>query len=219
MRNILVTGAAGALGSEVVKRFHAEGYHVLATDLKPVMEQARLRWMEMDVTDVKSVRAYASRLHEMDVFVHCAGGFRVLPADQTTGEDFDFLFNVNLRSAFLLLEQILPGMKQRNYGRIVFIGSLATLHASAGMAAYAASKAGLNVLTTALATEVKDFDINVNTVIPTVFDTPANRQSMPSVDFSSWIKTDKLAEIIFFLTQPSSQLIHGALIPVAGRRV
>lgn len=85
------------------------------------------------------------------------------------------------------------------------------------MAAYAASKAGLNILTAALAEEVRPFDITVNSVLPTVIDTPTNRKEMPNGDFSKWVSPAQLADIIFSLTAPWGKPIHGALIPVSGR--
>ena len=72
-------------------------------------------------------------------------------------------------------------------------------------------------LVLSLAEELRAHDINVNAVLPTVIDTPANRRDMPGEDPSKWVRPQELAEIIFSLTQPWGRPIHGALIPVAGR--
>jgi NAD(P)-dependent dehydrogenase (short-subunit alcohol dehydrogenase family) len=149
--------------------------------------------------------------------VHCAGGFRYAPIDQLEDKDLQFLIDANLRSSFYLVRALLPEMKKKNFGRLVLISSKSTLQAPAGLSAYAASKVGLNALVSAVAEEVKSFDININAVMPTVIDTPANRRDMPKADFSSWVSPAQLAEIIFSLTQPWGKPIHGALIPVAGR--
>jgi NAD(P)-dependent dehydrogenase (short-subunit alcohol dehydrogenase family) len=85
------------------------------------------------------------------------------------------------------------------------------------MSVYSATKAALNALTASLAEETKSYDINVNAVLPSIIDTPANRKDMPKADISKWVTPEALAEIIFSLTQPWGKPIHGALIPVAGR--
>jgi NAD(P)-dependent dehydrogenase (short-subunit alcohol dehydrogenase family) len=219
-QSVLITGAQGALGIQVVKRFLAAGCRVTGIDRIPpkkldLPNTENLSWIEMDITNPSEVRAKVPT--DIDAMIHCAGGFRWVPTDSFQDEDLDFLLNTNLKSSFLLARQVLPGMKKRNFGRIVFIGAKATLQPSAGMGLYTASKAGLNMLTGALADEVREFDINVNTVMPSIIDTAANRADMPQADFSKWVSPVELAEIIFSLTQPLTKTMNGALIPVAGR--
>ncbi len=220
-QTVLVTGAAGALGGVVAAKFLKEGYQVLATDLhslkNSMKNEKNLQWLKMDVSDSQSVIAQSSLLQTVDVLIHCAGGFRFGAVVGTRDEDLDFLINVNLKSAFFLTREILPSMMKRNFGRLFFVSSRSTLHAPAGMAAYAASKAGLNMLVSSLSEEIKKYNINVNAVLPTVLDTPANRKDMPQADFSTWVKTEELAEILFSLTQSYGKPINGALISVAGR--
>lgn len=216
---IFVTGAAGALGSAVTKRFLEAGCQVVASFHRRAGEALPgLQWVQADLGNPASVRALGPRIRGADAWIHCAGGFRWTPAEKSTDDDLDFLIDANLRSALLLSREILPGMKERGFGRIVFVGSRATLQPpGAGMGPYAATKAGLNQLTLALAEEVRAQDINVNAVLPTVIDTPTNRKDMPEADASAWVPPSQLAEIIFSLTQPWGKPIHGALIPVAGR--
>jgi NAD(P)-dependent dehydrogenase (short-subunit alcohol dehydrogenase family) len=217
---VIVTGAQGALGIHVVKRFLAAGCRVIGIDRVPakkldVPNESNLTWLEMDITHPAEVRQKIPA--DVDALIHCAGGFRWVPTDAFSDEDLDFLINTNLKSSFLLARQVLPGMKKKNFGRLVFIGAKATLHPSAGMGLYTASKAGLNMLTGALADEVKEFDINVNTVMPSIIDTAANRADMPQADFSKWVAPAELAELIFSLTQPLTKNMNGSLVPVAGR--
>ncbi len=239
-KKILVTGADGALGGAVVKRFLKANCEVLATYLKQPGKPENLQpehlrdvkvtesnanptkygdanWIQMDLTDSSSVKNGVASIGSIDALIHCAGGFRFLKVDETDDESLNFLFNTNLKSAFLLSREVLPSMKKKNFGRIVFISSRSTFNPPAGMAAYTASKAGINMLTASLADEVRSFNINVNAVLPTVLNTPANQKDMPKADFSSWVPLDELAEIIFMLTQPWGKSINGALIPVAGR--
>lgn len=217
--SILVTGAEGALGSQVARLCAEAGHAVHGTCLKPGMANpelhAGIHWIAIDVTDPDEVREKIPA--EIDVLLHCAGGFRYAPVDEVGDGDLDFLLNTNLKSSFLLARQVIPGMKKRNRGRIVFVSAKATLQPGAGMGPYSASKAGINALTLSLAEEVKGFDITVNAVLPSIIDTPANRKDMPKADFSKWVPAPELAEIIYSLTQPFGKSIHGALIPVAGR--
>jgi len=234
-KRILVTGAQGTLGSEIVNIYLEAGCKVVGTYFSPSKEvpasRESLEWIQVDLTDSRWVRTTFSEQGQahgqnggrsspqsgFDAWIHCAGGFRFSTVEQTTDGDLDFLLNLNLRSAFYLARELVPFMKKKNFGRIVFVSSRATLGAGVGMAAYAASKAGLNILTAALAEEVKAFDITVNSVLPTVIDSPANRKDMPNEDFSKWVSPSQLAEIIFSLTAPWGKPIHGALIPVSGR--
>jgi NAD(P)-dependent dehydrogenase (short-subunit alcohol dehydrogenase family) len=85
------------------------------------------------------------------------------------------------------------------------------------MGAYAASKAGVHRLTEALAEELKSKDVRVNAVLPSVIDTPANREDMPDADFSAWVTTGEIAKVIAFLLSSDSSGVTGALIPVPGR--
>ncbi|MBI3556305.1 MAG: SDR family NAD(P)-dependent oxidoreductase [Deltaproteobacteria bacterium] len=101
-----------------------------------------------------------------DAFVHCIGGFRYSNLDELSDPDLDFLISANLRSTVIFLRELMPLMKKKNFGRIVLVSARATLQPTAGMSAYAATKAGLNALTLALADELKGFDININAVLP-----------------------------------------------------
>lgn len=219
-RSVLVTGAQGGLGSFVVRKFLELGYQVTGTTIpynpSEIDKTLPVSWISVDLTSSKSVQE-AFRGKVFDIVVHCAGGFRYAPVDQTKDEDFDFLVNTNFKSSFLLARELLPAMKQQNFGRFVFVSARATFHPTAGLGVYAASKAALNLLTQTLAEETKSFNITVNSVLPTIIDTPANRRDMPKANFSDWVSPQELAEIITTLVSPVGKPIHGALIPVSGK--
>jgi NAD(P)-dependent dehydrogenase (short-subunit alcohol dehydrogenase family) len=223
VKKVLITGAQGALGSQVAKRFLQENCQIVAT-YSPESElikeelESSIQWVKVDLTSSDQVRS-AFHGQEFDAWIHCAGGFRFRKVDETTDEDLDFLINLNLRSAFYLAREILGGMKKQNFGRIVFISSKATLHPTAGMGAYAASKAGLNMLTACLAEETKSYDITVNSVLPSIIDTPANRKDMSQAKYADWVTPKELSEIIYSLMTPFGKPFHGALLPVSGRLV
>ena len=222
--SFLVTGAEGALGSEVIaallesgaKRVYATYLHAEPRHLSTLQGHSAVEWLQVDVTHSDSVKRVIAPL-QVDGLVHCAGGFRYSTVEEVTDGDLDLLLSLNLKSAFLLARALVPGMKARNFGRMVFISAKATLAPGAGMGPYTASKIGLNALTLALAEELKAYDINVNAVLPSIIDTPANRKDMPQADFSKWVTPQALAKFIVSLTQNGSQPVHGALIPVSGR--
>lgn len=220
LKTILVTGVTGNLGLEVARRFVKGGCQVLGTILQSGAEPIEgVQFITMDVTDLTSIETALKNLStEIHGLVHCAGGFRFLKTEQLTPKDYQFLMDLNLKSALFLAHALIPQMRTQNFGRLIFIGSAATLrHPGTGMGAYAASKAGINMLVSSLADEVRAYDINVNAVLPSTIDTPINRKDMPQADFSQWVKPSDLADIIFSLTQPWGKAIHGALLPVTGR--
>ncbi|MNI55234.1 3-oxoacyl-[acyl-carrier-protein] reductase FabG [compost metagenome] len=102
-------------------------------------------------------------------------------------------------------------------GAIVNVGAAAATRAALGMGAYAASKAGVARLTEAFAEELKDQDVRVNAVLPSILDTPANRADMGDADAHRWVKPEALAEVIVFLLSDAADAITGATLPVTGR--
>lgn len=231
-RTALVTGGLGTLGQSVIRRFLRADYQVIGTDqrvpeggitsrVEGFPETPNLHWGHARLEEASSIEKFCKTLQGQKInpgiWVHCAGGFRFEFSDQVKSEDIDFLIDVNLRSAFFLLKELLPSMKKQNFGRIILISSKATLNPPAGMASYCASKIGLNALVESVAEEVKKWNININAILPSVIDTPPNRAAMPQADTSTWVKPEQLAEIIFQLTQSWGEPIHGALLPVAGR--
>ncbi len=125
--------------------------------------------------------------------------------------------NMNLKSVFLCSKAVLPQMIKQNYGKIINISSRPALKGVAGVGAYSASKAGVLNLTETIADEVRDYDINVNAILPSTIDTPANRRDMPEADFSKWVKPEEIARVMVFLASDDSKPISGAGIPVYGK--
>jgi NAD(P)-dependent dehydrogenase (short-subunit alcohol dehydrogenase family) len=106
-------------------------------------------------------------------------------------------------------------LKQR-YGSIVNVAAKAAVDHGAGAAAYAASKAAAVALMDSLAADSKGTGIRVNSILPSIIDTPINRQAMPGADFASWPKPQDIAQVILFLCSDAAKTIHGAAIPVYG---
>jgi len=159
----------------------------------------------------------ASRFGRIDVLVNVAGTFRWETLADGKIDTWDLLYNVNLRTALCASKAALPHVPSGT-GRIINIGAAAAAgKAGAGMGAYTASKAGVIKLTEALAEELKDKSINVNSVLPSIIDTAANRADMPKADYSRWVAPAALADVILFLASDAARAITGASIPVLGR--
>jgi NAD(P)-dependent dehydrogenase (short-subunit alcohol dehydrogenase family) len=126
------------------------------------------------------------------------------------------MMNLNLKSAFLISKHLIPVMKSGNGGNIVHISSRTGVKSEGGDSAYAASKSGLIRFVESAAQEFKEFNININCVLPTIIDTEANRKAMPNADFSKWLSTDDLTNVILFLCSSGGRVINGSAIPTYG---
>jgi NAD(P)-dependent dehydrogenase (short-subunit alcohol dehydrogenase family) len=131
--------------------------------------------------------------------------------------DWDFLFGINLRTTLLCCRAVIPQMLKQSSGRIVNVASRDGLGASAGYAAYSASKSAVLRLTESLAGELKTSNINVNAIMPGTIDTPQNRAAVPNGDYSKWVPPEAIAEVLAFLASDASRAINGAAIPVYGK--
>jgi NAD(P)-dependent dehydrogenase (short-subunit alcohol dehydrogenase family) len=227
LRRVVVTGAAGALGSKVLEHFVDAGCTVVGIDrnfagneLVRHKELHRLHLLGCDLTHADAVQGafehIKSSLGGIDALIHCAGGFRFTPAHETITDDIDFLVDLNLKSSLIATREALKAMKTNGFGRIVLVSSASALKPGFGVSSYVASKAGLHAFIESVAAEVKDEDINIHAVAPGMIDTEANRREMPDADFSKWVSPNALAEIIFLLTQPTMNAVRQCVLPVTG---
>ena len=153
----------------------------------------------------------------LDALVNVAGGFRWEKIESGSIDTWDLLYQMNVRTAVNASQAALAHLLAREGGRIVNIGAMAAAKAGVGMGAYAASKAGVAKLTEALAEELKDRGVTVNAILPSIIDTPANRADMPDADFSRWVTSEEIAELVVFLLSDRARAITGAMIPISGQ--
>jgi NAD(P)-dependent dehydrogenase (short-subunit alcohol dehydrogenase family) len=230
---VLVTGGSGILGQAVVREFFQRGAEVASADhatgrmapaFQDLADARRTLWMEgVDLTDPQAahtmVQQALDRFGKIDILVNTVGGYQAgKPVHETPVETWDFMLDLNARSAFLVSRAVLPAMLAQGQGKVVHVAAAAALKGSANSSAYAASKSALARLTESMAEEYKRQGINVNAVLPSVIDTPQNRQAMPKADFSQWVTPEAMARVIAFLASEEASPIHGALIPVYGRK-
>ncbi len=226
-QRVVITGAAGALGAGVARVFMAAGASLALIDhakpsqgLLEAIGSAHVFLDGVDLTDPAQARramdTAAAKLGGIDALINIAGGFRWETVADGSLETWDFLYAINLKTAVCACKAVLAHFPAAG-GRIVNVGAAAAAKAGTGMGAYTASKAGVAKLTEALAEELKDKGINVNAVLPTIIDTPANRADMPKADFSRWVDPQALADVIVFLSSHAARAITGASIQVSGR--
>src|SRR6202047_2961917 len=123
---------------------------------------------------------------------------------------------LNLRSGFVLSRAVVPVMVKQSYGSIINVASKAAFDHAAGAAAYAASKAAAVAMMDSLAADLKGTGVRVNSILPSIIDTEANRKAMPGADFAKWPKPEDIARVILFLCSDDAKVVHGASIPVYG---
>ena len=230
-RVAIITGASGNLGSAVAKKLINSGSKLALVDrhldiLQNVYKgdfdpENTMFVAPADVLDKSSVESMTTdtldRFNRIDILVNTVGGYSAgTPTHETTLETWDYMLNLNARSVFITSSAIIPAMIEQNSGKIINIASRAALVGSANAAAYSASKSAVIKISESMSSELKDFGINVNCVIPGTLDTVQNRQSMPDANFDSWVAPTSIADVILFLASDASRDIHGAAIPIYG---
>ena len=127
-----------------------------------------------------AVASVMARYARIDVLCNIAGGFRMgVPVHETADTDWNFMFDVNARTLLHAVRAVVPRMIAAGGGKIVSVAAFAAQKGAAGMGAYAASKSAVIRLTETMAAELREKNINVNCVLPTIIDTPENRAAMP----------------------------------------
>lgn len=224
-KTVLITGAAGNLGSAVARAFQQQGADLILADydeagLSAVAEPGQR--IQVDLTDESSVQAMlesaVGKASKIDVLANIAGGFTMGPLlHETQSKDWEFMMNLNARSVFYTCKAVVPVMLQQGGGKIVNVSARAANEGKGKMGPYCASKAAVITLTESLAAEHKYNNINVNCILPGTIDTPQNRSDMPDANFSRWVPPAALADVIVFLSSDAARGVTGAAIPVYGQ--
>lgn len=221
MRTVMLTGAAGNLGRAVARAFAQENLVLLDLKRGNLQDSERQLVLETDLLDAKSVQAAVDkavqRFGGIDVLCNIAGGFRMGSAvHETSDKDWNFMLDVNARTVLNMARAVVPVMLKAGGGKMVNIGAFAAQKGAAQMGAYIAAKSAVIRLTETMAAELREKNINVNCVLPTIIDTPENRAAMPKADPKRWVAAADLAQVIVFLASDAARAIHGAALPVNG---
>jgi 3-hydroxybutyrate dehydrogenase len=215
MRTILITGAASGIGLALTKHFASAGHRVIACDLQRDAlnsmhrELPNIRTLVFDVSDARQIDETFVQLgdNSPDILINNAGLQHVAPLEEFPPEKWQQLIAVMLTGAALLTRAALPAMRERNYGRIVNIGSIHALIASPFKSAYVAAKHGLIGFSKSIALETHDADITINTVCPGYVKTPLVEAQIASLARIHHLTEQQVVEEIMLKPMPKRQFI------------
>ncbi len=226
----VITGASGALGSAAVERFLAAGATVCAVDVigpddedslleRDPADESALAFYEADLTDEDEVAELMDAVVDdhgrIDHLLNIAGTWMGGdPIEETDLEEFEALVDINLKTAFLAAKHALPHL-QESEGAIVGISARSSLEGGEGDGPYRITKAGIRLLTETLAEENRG-TVRANCVMPSVIDTPMNREMMSDADHDAWVDPLEIADVMAFLCSDGAAVTSGAAVPVYG---
>ncbi|MFP4146250.1 MAG: acetoacetyl-CoA reductase [Halorhodospira sp.] len=239
-RLALVTGGNGGIGTAVCRQLAADGYRVVTTCVDAQAEQiedwqAQLReegyevgYVECNVADFEACQRMSEeireRFGEVEVLINLAGITRDTFCHKMSQEDWQSVLDVNLASVFNVTRQLLPGMRERGFGRIVNVSSVNGQTGQIGQGNYSSAKAGMHGFTMAVAKENARKGIAVNSVSPGYVATPMTdampddirEQIVSQIPLGRMAQPEEIARVIRFLVDDGSGYITGANIPVNG---
>lgn len=230
----MVTGGTGALGRAVVENFLIAGAKVAVpyvVDAEvPILEKqlggrfpaSEIHLKKADAGDeaqiAKFVAEVVSKWSKVDILVNLVGGFwGGKSIAETSLAEWQAMFDLNLKPAFICCRVVVPIMQRSGWGRIVSVASRSGLQGAGDYAAYAVSKGAIATFTASLAQEVIEDGVLVNAIAPSTIDTEANRIAMPKAKHENWVKPADIARTIAYLCSDDCRVTSGAVVPVYGR--
>lgn len=212
----IITGAAGGLGTTVTQAFLEAGYEVTALTqpghpgqidrLKSATNSpAELRIQPLDVMDGRAVADFFAGQEGIHAAIFLVGGFAMGNLEDTTEADLDKMLSLNFKTAFHSVKNALPKMAEG--GRIILIGARPATEpeAAKSLVAYSLSKGLVLQLADIVNAEGQGRNVQAVTILPSIIDTPANREAMSDADFSKWVKPSDLAEAMLFACSKAGQ--------------
>lgn len=239
-RVALVTGGMGGLGEAVCIKLAALGYRVVTTHSPGNTKAAE--WMQTmnnmgygfkaypcDVADFDSAKAcieqVTAEIGPVDVLVNNAGITRDMTFKRMTKADWDAVIHTNLDSVFNMTKQVMDGMVERKWGRVINVSSLNGIKGAFGQTNYAAAKAGMHGFTKSLALEVAKSGVTVNTISPGYIGTKMvlaipqevlESKILPQIPMSRLGKPEEIAGLIAYLSSDEAAFVTGANISING---
>ena len=215
MKQVLLTGASGGIGSAIKGEFVKNGYNVVS-----------LSRPNVDLTDRKSIDAYfCENKIQFDVVIHCAGINNPKPLEKIDYSDIDDTLEVNLISFYRILHWVVPQMKKRNRGHILGISSIYGVISRAKRLPYAISKHGMQGLIKTLALELGSHNILINSISPGFIDTKLTRVNLSQEEIEGLKKKialgrlaspEEIAKAALFLCSSANTYLTGQNIIIDG---
>ncbi|MBW7862335.1 MAG: acetoacetyl-CoA reductase [Rhodocyclaceae bacterium] len=239
-RVALVTGGMGGLGEAICIKLSALGYRVVTTHSPGNTRAAE--WLQnmhnmgygfkaypCDVSDFDSCKAcveqVAREVGPVDVLVNNAGITRDMTFKKMTKDDWDAVIRTNLDSAFNMTKQVMDGMVERRWGRVINVSSVNGQKGAFGQTNYSAAKAGMHGFTKALALEVARNGVTVNTISPGYIGTKMvtaipqeilDSKILPQIPVSRLGKPEEIAGLVAYLASEEAAFVTGANISING---
>ena len=220
----IITGANGNLGKFIVKKFLLEGYGVVGMvhqkKSNPAFSDENYREIEIDLlqeeTCKTAIETIIRNYHTIDVAILTAGGFAMGGISNTTSANIYAQYQLNFETAYHIAQPVFLQMMHQNSGRIFFIGSRPGYdfaHAK-GLTAYALSKSLLFRLSELMNKEAKGKNVVSAVIVPSIIDTPQNREAMPTSDFSEWVQPAQIADALFYYSTSQAAAIREPVIKI-----
>lgn len=221
MKNIIVTGSSGNLGSAVVNKFLEENWMVTGTvhkERNKVSENKRENYFSLNLLDSAACEAFINTVvkksETIDVAVLTAGGFEMGGISETTITNINRQYELNFQTAYNIAQPVFMQMMKQQSGVIFLVGSQVGMNANEGekSIAYSLSKSLIFRLSEILNAAATGKNIKTTVLVPKIIDTPQNRESMPQEDFSKWITPSAIAEIIYNYSSKKAEDIPATIV-------
>ncbi|MBI1898104.1 MAG: SDR family oxidoreductase [Acidobacteria bacterium] len=233
----IVTGSAAGIGEAIARRLAAAGAAVVIADINAAEAEAASRRIpgsfpvQVDIADSQSARraieAVLARTGRIDILVNNAGiAGKAAPLWEQTDEDWDRVLAVNIKGAVNMTRAVIPHMRERRYGRVVNIASIAGKEGNPNMGPYSTSKAAVIGFTKSAAKEVATEGICINAVAPAVVQTKILDQLTPQqvaymtekIPMRRTGQPEEIAAIVHFLASPDCSFVTGQCYDASGGR-
>jgi len=219
-KNCLITGSTGGLGKEIAREFAKNGCNLFLTgrnieklnSLKDELEknQIKIDFQQADLSDTDEIQKLfekvKSTFSSIDILVNCAGVFPVKLLSDSTIDDFEKCFSVNVKAAFLLCKEFSQGMISKKWGRIVNIASSSAYAGFKNTSVYCSSKHALLGLSRSLHSELREHNVRIFCVSPGSIKTPMGK-SVIGQSYETFLNPTEIAELIVHLISFDNEMV------------